>query len=522
MIALEAGLAAGKNGACRGRMAKTRDMEELARELRALKAEGRRIVHCHGVFDLLHPGHIRHLAEAKRMGDVLVVTITPDRFVNKGPHRPAFTESLRAEVLGALDCVDFVGINRWPTAVEAIRLLQPDIYVKGQDYREASRDVTGGIVLEQEAVEAHGGRIEFTDDIVFSSSNLLNRYLPAFSAEVNDYLAAFRERHSAEEVKGWLDELASLNVLVLGEAILDEYVYCEPLNKSGKEPILAMQQLSREKYAGGSLAIANHLASFCRSVDLVTYAGDRDACEDFMREHLQPGVNPVFIRKKDSPTILKRRYVDAYSLAKLFEVYEINDEQLDASEERQVETALRERLDGCQLTLVCDFGHGLITEPLAGLVQEQSPFLAVNTQINAANLGFHTISKYARADYVCIQEKEIRLDSRSRKAELRTLVESTSRQMGCQLMITRGKQGTVQYDGAEYLVSPSLALEVVDRVGAGDAVFAITSLCAARGVPADIIGFIANAVGAQAVNIVGNSRSIDRPALFKTIDSLLK
>jgi len=513
----------GKNGHC-SKTSKTLPIEELGLRLDALKAAGQRVVHCHGVFDLLHPGHIRHLQEAKRMGDLLVVTLTPDRYVNKGPHRPAFTETLRAEVLAALDMVDFVAINRWPTAVEAIHLLRPDIYVKGKDYQEATQDVTGGILLEAEAVASVGGRIQFTDDITFSSSNLINRYLPAFSPEVNEYLQQLRERYSADDIKGYLEELASLKVVVLGEAILDEYVYCEPLNKSGKETILAMRHLSGEMYAGGSLAVANHLADFCSSVELVSYVGNSNAHEDFMRANLRPNVKPFFFGKANSPTVLKRRYVDGYSLTKLFEVYEINDEPLAENEGSQLCAALEDRLADCDLAIVCDFGHGLITTPAIQLLQERAPFLAVNTQINAANLGFHTISKYSRADYVCIHEGELRLDYRNRKEDIRSLVANLSSQLECPtVMVTLGKRGSAVYRPDEdYVEGPALALRVVDRVGAGDAVFAITSLCASKGMPLDLIGFLGNVVGAQAVNIVGNSSSIDRPAVFKTIDSLLK
>src|SRR3954453_10036067 len=136
---------------------KIKGLEEVAAEVSALRGAGKKTVHCHGVFDLLHIGHLRHLNGARKLGDILVVTITPDRLVNKGPGRPAFTESLRAEALAMLECVDLVAINRWPTAVEPIGLLQPDVYVKGSDYRDAAQDVTGGIIDEQNAVEKHGG-----------------------------------------------------------------------------------------------------------------------------------------------------------------------------------------------------------------------------------------------------------------------------------------------------------------------------------------------------------------------------
>ena len=120
------------------------DLEKLALRIKDFKSKGKTVVLCHGVFDLLHVGHIRHFTEAKKMGDVLVVTLTPDQYVNKGPHRPAFTQNLRAEVIASLDVVDFVAINKWPNAVDTIRLLKPSLYVKGPDYKEASKDVSGG------------------------------------------------------------------------------------------------------------------------------------------------------------------------------------------------------------------------------------------------------------------------------------------------------------------------------------------------------------------------------------------
>src|SRR6266705_1601825 len=110
------------------------DLNELASRLNDLRTQGKKIIHCHGVFDLCHVGHIYHLKEAKSMGDVLIVTLTPDRWVNKGPDRPAFSDGLRAEVLAALDVVDYVAVNKWPTAVETIKLLRPAVYVKGPDY----------------------------------------------------------------------------------------------------------------------------------------------------------------------------------------------------------------------------------------------------------------------------------------------------------------------------------------------------------------------------------------------------
>ena len=163
---------------------KIMDLDELAGVLGSEKDQGRKVVMCHGVFDLLHIGHIRHFEEARKFGDVLVVSITPDHFVNKGPGRPVFDEGLRAEAIAALGCVDYVAVNRWPLSVETIKLLRPDFYVKGSDYSDPDDDRSGGIVLEETAVKSVGGTIRFTDDITSSSSHLINRHLPVFSSDV--------------------------------------------------------------------------------------------------------------------------------------------------------------------------------------------------------------------------------------------------------------------------------------------------------------------------------------------------
>lgn len=151
------------------------EISELADRIARCRSEGKTIVHCHGCFDLMHPGHIKYMQAAKMMGDVLVVTISPDRFVDKGPDRPVFNENLRAECLAALECVDYVTINKWPTAEETLRLLKPNIYVKGQEF-ENIEDKTGKIQKEVTVIKEIGAEIRFTHEIVFSSTELLNKY----------------------------------------------------------------------------------------------------------------------------------------------------------------------------------------------------------------------------------------------------------------------------------------------------------------------------------------------------------
>src|SRR6202023_2470682 len=152
---------------------KVRTLAEVAAACEQARRAGQTVVQAHGSFDLLDLGHVRHLEAARRLGDVLVVTVTADRFVNKGPGRPVFNEALRAEMLAALAYVDWVGINPSPDAVSAIAAIRPAVYVKGQDYQNPEGDVTGKITAERDAVEAHGGRLAFTDEVSFSSSELI-------------------------------------------------------------------------------------------------------------------------------------------------------------------------------------------------------------------------------------------------------------------------------------------------------------------------------------------------------------
>ena len=503
---------------------KVKSIEELAEILASLRANNKKAIQCHGVFDLLHVGHIRHFEQAKRLGDILVVTVTPDRYVNKGPHRPAFTEDLRAEAIAALDCVDYVAINKWPTAVETIKLLKPDIYAKGADYKDAEKDYTGKIVDEEAAVKSVGGEIAFTDDITFSSSSLINRYLSVFPEEVSQYLAGFSERYSPDDVLQYLENARPLKVLVVGEAIIDEYQYCESIGKSAKEPVLATRYLSTEKFAGGTLAVSNHVANFCDNVGLLTLLGTEDSQEDFVRRYVKSNVEKIFLYKQNSPTIVKRRFIESYLLTKLFEVYVMNDEELDKAEGQALCTKLRDILPQYDIVIVVDYGHGMLSREAIDILCCQAPFLAVNTQANAGNRGFNTISKYPRADYVCIAEHEIRLDTRSQQADLRDIILKVSQKLECgRIVVTRGKYGCLGYNKDEgFFEVPAFAQQIVDRVGIGDAFLSVTSLCVAQKAPMEIVAFIGNVVGAEAVATVGNRTPIERSYLLKHIVSLLK
>lgn len=505
---------------------KLRSLDDLAAVVAEKRAEGFSVVHAHGVFDLLHVGHIRHLRQARSMGQVLVVTLTPDHFVNKGPHRPAFHQDLRAEALASLEFVDFVAVNRWPTAVETIRLLKPSIFVKGGEFKQTETDITGAVGVEAAVVREVGGEIRFTEEIVFSSSNLLNRHFSPFSAEVEAFLEAFRKRRSTDEVLEWIEKMGQLRPLVVGEAIINEYLFCQGIGKSTKDPVLAVQQEGLECCAGGSLAIANHLAGFCEEVRLVTQLGEIESREEFVRASLQPRVNPTLLVKSGAPTIRKQRIVDRYSGNKLLEIYRMEDRITSGDDARQLETTLKKKFhdNGFELAIVADYGHGMLNEETIKLVCNQAPWLALNVQCNAGNRGLNHVSKYPSADYTCVAGHELDIEIRQRELTINERVKLLSRRIQCpRFTITTGKRGTLHYDCATgFHETPAFAAKVVDRVGAGDGVLAVTSLLVKLGAPWDIVGLIGNAAGGMCVAELGNRTPLAKVPLSRYIVSLLK
>lgn len=508
----------------RGAAIKVKPLAELAKVTSRLKAQGKQIVHCHGVFDLLHPGHIRHLKAAKQEGDVLVVTVTQDQYANKGPGRPVFHQQLRAESLAALQCVDYVAINEWPTAVETIRLLQPNVYVKGEEYADASRDVTGKITDEEAAIRSVGGRIYFTHDITFSSSQLINDHLQIFPPDTQRWLKAFRKRQTIDDVVRFLEGATKLKTLVIGEAIIDEYVFCDGLGKSTKDPILAFQYQSMETYAGGTLAVANHVAGLGGEVELITILGESERREEFVRQALLPNVHPTFLTRRNAPTIHKRRFVDSHTSARVFELYVIDDTPLESQDELALLQRLEETIRAYDLVIVADYGHGMLTPSAIAALCQRARFLAINTQANAGNRGFNTISRYAHADYVCLAGHEVALETRMRHAKWRELVLEVTKRIRCpRFTVTQGKDGTLHYEpGSGFTEAPALATKVEDRVGAGDAVLAVTSLLVAQGAPWEIVGFLGNLAGAQMVAELGNRVTVDKTSLLKGATALMK
>ena len=259
-----------------------------------LKKNGKKIVLCHGVFDLIHIGHIKHFTSAKKFGDLLVVST--DKYVNKGPGRPIFNEKLRMEFLKNISLIDYVYINDNASAVNVINLLKPNIYCKGSDYKKHRDDVTREIKNEIKALKNIGGFIKYTNDITSSSSKLINNHYSDFSISQKKNIKVIKNKKiSLEKI---LKKINNLKILVIGEIILDHYFFCETLGKSGKDPILQMHEQYNEIYLGGAAAVAGNVSQFSKNVSLLGMIGDDKKYESFIYKNLSKNIKFKAIKKK--------------------------------------------------------------------------------------------------------------------------------------------------------------------------------------------------------------------------------
>jgi len=498
-------------------------LEQLAEECKKLKKSGKTIAQCHGCFDLLHPGHIKHFEAAKGKADIVVVTVTPDRFVNKGPGRPVFTEQLRMESIASMQAVDYVALNQWPTAVEAIKHIKPDYYVKGQDYKDREKDVTKGIYDEEAAVKSVGGKIFFTEEITFSSSSLINTHFSPHSSGTQDFINHLKKNHSADSILNEINKMEKLKVMVIGDTIIDEYHYCTPLGKSSKSPTISSIFKRAETFAGGVLAVANHLEQFVSSVKLVTILGKQNLQKEIIKKTLSPGVDTKFFEREDGPTNTKRRYLDRYLNLKLFEVTFMNDQYIDKKLESEILEYLKKEMLKYDVVLVTDFGHGFITPAIIKFIESTGKYIAVNAQTNSNNYGFNYITKYKNIDYISIDEKELRLPFGDNYGDVEMLTKKLKAVTKAdKIQITLGQEGSIWYEKNKVCKAPAFARSVKDSVGAGDAVLSVTTLCAYMNTTPEVASFIGNCVGALAVEIIGNAHPVYKKDLVRFIQHFLK
>lgn len=510
---------------------KIKSLDDLERICNKLREENKTIVHCHGTFDLLHPGHINLFEQARSLGDVLVVTVTPDIHIKKGFGRPVYTEKIRIESIASLVHVDFVALDYNSEACEIIRLVKPHFYVKSEEFAGTENDETLPLGREKKVLDEIGGRIHFgKETLPFHSSYLINRYFSNHSPETQTFLENFQHKYSFNDIKKILERISKLKVLVVGDTILDIYKYSSLLGKPSRDSIQKVRTQKSEAFAGGAVAVANNIVNFCSNVGLISVLGKRDGKKDLFREQfikqkINPQISSNFFYRNDAPTFTNIRYADPQNLERnFFGVCHAAEELMDNNLSKSIADKIREVAPEYDLVLVTDFGAGLCTPEVVKALEDSSKFLAVNAQLNAANEGFNSITKYSRADYISQSEKELRLAFQERYLPLEKLLERATKHFNLKsVSITRGKNGALLWGLGEFHHVPSFKVNVVDSTGAGDAYIAITAPVASLlDVPLELVGFLGNIAGGLACKIVGHRESITKDLFTRHAQTLMK
>ena len=339
--------------------------------------------------------------------------------------------------------------------------------------------------------------------------------------EKKQFIEQIKKKFGHEELLEKINLLKNLKVLVIGDTIIDVYTYVLPKGRAIKDPILSTEFTSEDIFAGGALAVANHVSSYVDCVSMVTLIGDHNSYTEFINQSLSKNIQLKTFVKENSPTIVKKRYIDSYRKNKLFKVEYMNDKPIPKELSEQIKNYLSEELPKYDLVLVLDYNHGFIDNEIKKILQEKSKFLSLNVQTNSANMGYNYVTSYDHSDFICMNEEELRLPLMMKFENIEEVINQFSNKFGHkQFLVTRGKKGCIFSSYGKNYSAPILIEKIVDTVGAGDAVFAIASLLACIKIDEEIIPFIANCAGGLGANIIGNKEPVSKEKLLNFVEKL--
>lgn len=475
---------------------KIKTAEELKQVL-GPRPRTRKVIMCHGVFDVVHPGHVRHLLYAKTKAEVLVASITADAHISKGHHRPHVPQELRALNLAAFEVVDYVIIDRNPTPIENLSLLQPEFFAKGYEY------TSGGLPPktqeEADTLRSYGGELIFTPgDIVYSSTRLIDLAPPSIKSEKLLTLMD-GEQLTFDSLRGALGDLGRYRVHVVGDTIVDSYTQTAMIGGQTKTPTMSVLYERRDDYIGGAAVVAEHLRAAGAQVVFSTVLGD-DALRDFVLEGLKKsGVDCRALIDKTRPTINKNAIVaGGYRLLKIdtLDNRSISDETVG-----KLAAAVQEVPSDA--VVFSDFRHGIFnrrTIPQLVAAIPANRYKVADSQV-ASRWG--NITEFQNFDLVTPNEREARFALGDQDSGIRPLASALYDAAKCKTLILKlGERGVLACLSSDhtsldsFVVVDSFADRVVDAVGAGDALLAyatLAKLATGSDAVATILGSIAAA-----------------------------
>jgi rfaE bifunctional protein kinase chain/domain len=475
---------------------KIKTPEELA-ALLGPRPRAQDAIMCHGVFDVVHPGHVRHLLFAKSKAPILIASITADRHITKGLQRPHVPQDLRAINLAAFEMVDYVVIDRNATPIENLKLIQPDFLAKGYEYNASG--MPPKTAEEAEVVRAYGGEIIFTPgDIVYSSSRLIDLEAPSLKLEKLQIVMS-RNGVSFDDLRQTLNRFDGRKLHILGDTIVDSYTYCAMIGGQTKTPTMSVLFEEKKDYVGGAAIIAKHCRAAGADVTFTTVLGE-DELQKFVLEDLENAgvqVRPFIDRTR--PTVNKNAIVVAdYRLLKI-----------DTLDNRSISDAMLDEMAGAvrdtpaDAVIYADFRHGIFNRRTINTLVEAIPEAAFRVADSQVASRWGNITDFQGFDLITPNEREARFALGDQDSGIRALASDLYDASHCKLLILKlGERGVLtcrnnDHDSLDsFFVMESFVEKLVDAVGAGDALAAyatLAMLASGSEVQATILGSIAAA-----------------------------
>lgn len=456
---------------------KIKTAEEVARLIGEIPRTKRAIM-CHGVFDIVHPGHIRHFLFAKSKAPTLIASLTSDIHINKGEFRPHVPQDLRAINLAALDFIDFVVIDDNDTPLRNLSVIKPDLFAKGFEYSPENKSFAK-TKEEIELVKSYGGEVIFTPgDFVLSSSKFIQQSPPNLKYEKLMILMD-RANISFSDIRKVLESFKNKKIHVVGDTIIDSYTRCTMIGGQTKTPTLSVRFEEKTDYVGGAGIVAAHLRAAGASVSFSTVLGD-DQLGKLAREQVAKwDIEDFSIIDGNRPTVNKNAVVvDDYRLLKI-----------DTLDNRPIsETHLRalcEQISSitCDGIVFSDFRHGIFNRStIPSLIRSipKNVFRVADSQV-ASRWG--NILEFRGFDLITPNEREARFSLGDQDSGIRSLASEIYDKSGCGVLILKlGDKGIITCSDKNattldsYFVMDSFAEGAVDPVGAGDALLAYSTL----------------------------------------------
>ena len=494
----------------------------ISETINSYKSKKKIIGLCHGVFDLVHYGHYTHFKECKEKCDILIISVTSDKYVNKGPGRPKFNLYQRMHYLSSIEFIDFVIESNSKSSEEILNLIKPNYYFKGPDYKDLKEDKTGKIYNELKILQKYGGKYYVTKDDKYSSSNLIN---VLYDQTYNYYINSIKKKYEFSQINKIINQFEKTKVLIIGEIIVDHYIYCKALGKSGKEPVLTLEEVSEKKFLGGIGGISNNLSELSKNITILSTINNQDSNYKFIKSRINKKIKQKLIIDNDNTNISKKRFVEEITAQKLLGVYKLNKHEMKKKTKRKILDYLKKNIKNFDVVLCVDYSHGLLDEEIANVVVNNSKFIAINSQLNSSNIGYHTLNKFKKADLLLVNEDELRNETRQKNLNINELLENfVNKNKFDSVLLTRGKNGVLLKNKKSKIIYdfPALTNFVVDKVGTGDSMLPIATLSKFYDVKDELTLLLSSIVAFNAVHTLGTEKKISKINILRNIEYFLK